>query len=295
MTKAFNALTEGSGTGVKGDTKKIDTTRNADTRLYELKTRDDRQETYDLLNAPDETAGVLMTDADDRWTDNPGVASPAQAAGVDAHYYARVVDDYYDDVFGRDSLDDDGLKIVSKVHFGTDFCNAFWNGAWMTYGDGAGPACLPLSGGLDVDGHEMTHGVTEFTSGLLYENESGALNESFSDMMGSSMEFFADKHHLDRDAEPDWRIGEDVLEPGHPLHRDPQHGRPGGVRRPEPLLAALHRHRGQRWGAHEQRDRQPRLLPRGERRRERLLHGQRSSTRSCSPRATARCGCGASG
>ena len=62
----------------------------------------------------------------------------------------------------------------------------------MTYGDGDGVACKPLSGGLDVVGHELTHGVTEFTSGLIYENESGALNESFSDMMGNTMEFYAD-------------------------------------------------------------------------------------------------------
>ena len=58
---------------------------------------------------------------------------------MDAHYYAGVVDDFYGDVFGRDSLDDEGLKIVSKVHFDTDYCNAFWNGAFMTYGDGDGP------------------------------------------------------------------------------------------------------------------------------------------------------------
>ena len=81
----------------------------------------------------------------------------------------------------------------------------------MTYGDGDGRTCLPLSGGLDVDGHEMTHGVTEFTSGLIYENESGALNESFSDMMGNTMEFYADQGGKDPAGSPDWLIGEDVI------------------------------------------------------------------------------------
>ena len=211
VVNAFNGLTEGTGLGVKGDTKMIDTTQNTSTKLYELKTGDDRQETYDLQNKPSEVGGVLMTDADDVWNLSKGITSPSQPAGVDAHYYAGVVDDFYGAVFGRDSLDGKGLKIVSKVHYDRNYCNAFWNGQFMTYGDGDGRTCLPLSGGLDVDGHEMTHGVTEFTSSLIYENESGALNESFSDMMGNTMEYYADAHKLDPAAQPDWLIGEDVI------------------------------------------------------------------------------------
>jgi Zn-dependent metalloprotease len=211
IVKAFSGLTEGTGTGVKGDTKTLDTTRNTTSGLYELKTGDDRQETYDLLNATSEAGGVLMTDADDVWDTNRGITSPSQAAGVDAHYYAGIVDDFYGAVFARNSLDNQGLKIVSKVHYGRNYCNAFWNGQFMTYGDGDGRTCLPLSGGLDVDGHEMTHGVTEFTSNLIYENESGALNESFSDMMGNTMEFYAAGKGADPAGSPDWLIGEDVI------------------------------------------------------------------------------------
>ena len=81
----------------------------------------------------------------------------------------------------------------------------------MTYGDGNGSTCKSLSGGLDVDGHELTHGVTEYTSGLIYEDESGALNESFSDMMGNTIEFYAAKNNLDPAAKPDCLIGEDVI------------------------------------------------------------------------------------
>jgi Zn-dependent metalloprotease len=211
IVKAYSGLTEGSGTGVKGDTKQLDTVKNAATSLYELKTGDDRQETYDLQNAPVETGGVMMTDSNDVWDFNKGIASPSQAAAVDAHYYAGVVDDFYGQVFNRDSLDNKGLRIVSKVHYSTRYCNAFWNGQYMTYGDGDGRTCLPLSGGLDVDGHEMTHGVTEFTSNLIYENESGALNESFSDMMGNTMEYYADAKKADPAGSPDWLIGEDVI------------------------------------------------------------------------------------
>ena len=211
VVNAFNGLTEGTGTGVKGDTKTIDTTKNASSGQFELKTADDRQETYDLQNQPFEDGGVLMTDPDDVWDLNQGIASPSQAAAVDAHYYAGLVDDFYTTVFGRNSLDNNGFKIISKVHFDQSYCNAFWNGQFMTYGDGDGTTCKPLSGGLDVDGHEMTHGVTEFTSNLIYENESGALNESFSDMMGNTMEFFAASRNADPAAQPDWLIGEDVI------------------------------------------------------------------------------------
>jgi hypothetical protein len=81
----------------------------------------------------------------------------------------------------------------------------------MTYGDGDGRTFREFPGGLDVVGHELTHGVTEFTSNLIYENESGALNEAFSDIMGNTIEFYAEENGLDPAAEPDFRIGEDVI------------------------------------------------------------------------------------
>ena len=92
-------------------------------------------------------------------------------------------------------------------------------------------------------------------------------------MMGNTIEFYAAKHNLDPAAQPDWLIGEDVISQ-RPATRPglPQHGRPEAVRRPEPLLAEVHRHRGQRRRAHQQRHRQPRLLPGRQRRPERLLH-----------------------
>jgi len=208
VIRAFNGLTEGTGIGVKGDTKTVDSTFDANANAYQLISADGRQKTLDVqnrLNSP-----IVMTDADDTW-DLLGNKSPAQQAGVDAHYYANVVDDFYQDTFGRNSIDDQGMQIKSYVHYGSRYCNAFWNGLYMTYGDGDGRTCLSLSGGLDVDGHELTHGVTEHTSNLIYENQSGALNESFSDMMGNTIEFYADQHGLDPAAQPDWLIGEDII------------------------------------------------------------------------------------
>ncbi|MDQ4085111.1 MAG: M4 family metallopeptidase [Actinomycetota bacterium] len=207
--RAYDAVAHGEGVGVKGDRKQVDTTEEAGRFL--LRTPDGRQMTFDAGNRA-ALPGALMTDDDDVWDrTRRGFASPDQRPGVDAHYYAGLVDDFFGGTFGRDSIDDEGMQIRSTVHFDRRYCNAFWNGEQMTYGDGDGRSCLPLSGGLDVVGHELTHGVTEYTSNLIYEGESGALNEAFSDMMGNTVEFYAEANGLDPAAEPDWRIGEDVI------------------------------------------------------------------------------------
>ena len=198
------------GIGVKGDTKQINVTvRGTTHRMISL---DRRQATYDAQNMK-QLPGTLFTDPDGTWN-LAGRTSPGQPAGVDAHYYANVTDDYYRVVFSRNSLDDQGMQMVSTVHFGKNYNNAFWNGQQITYGDGDGTVTFrELSGGLDVTTHEFTHGVTEFTSGLIYQGESGALNESFSDMMGNSSEYFARTNGLDPTVGPDWQIGEDVYLP----------------------------------------------------------------------------------
>jgi hypothetical protein len=121
-----------------------------------------------------------------------------------------VVDDFYAETFGRNSIDDNGMRMISSVHVGVRYCNGSWNGEQMSYGDGDGRTCFSFAGALDLVGHEFTHGVTQFTSNLIYEDESGALNEAFSDMMGSAMEFYAAARGLDPAAEADWLIGEDV-------------------------------------------------------------------------------------
>src|SRR5690606_3883385 len=99
---------------------------------------------------------------------------PGAGAAVDAHYHAAVVLAYYKERHGRNSIDGQGGPLISTAHFGTAFDNAAWDGTGMIYGDG-GQLFLPLSVGLDVVGHEFTHGVTERTSGLVYMNQSGAL------------------------------------------------------------------------------------------------------------------------
>ncbi len=225
VRKQYDAVAHGDGTGVKGDTKTIDTTRIGNT--FFLRSQDLRQETYDAANKG-ALPGTIMTDANDHWNTNlPNLKTPSQAPGVDAHYYAGVTDEVYFGTFGRDSLDDHGMQLSSSVHLLNRYCNAFWNGEQMAYGDGDSKTCISLSGGLDVVGHELTHGVTQFTSNLIYEDESGALNEAFSDMMGNTIEFYAAANGLDPAATPDWLIGEDIIlvpdaAPGFRNMGDPQ-------------------------------------------------------------------------
>ena len=224
VLKSYDAITEGEslgrGRGVKRDLKTFPTTRAPGAEFFLLANDDgngpdtlgDNRRTTENARNRFKYRGNVLRDPDNRWlTTRPRYVNPDQRPGVDAHYYAGVVDSYFTEVFGRNSIDDEGMEIRSTVHFGKEYCNAFWNGEQMTYGDGDGRTCLPLSGGLDVVGHELTHGVTDFSSNLIYEDESGALNEAFSDMLGNSIEFYAEAGGLDPAAEPDWRIGEDVI------------------------------------------------------------------------------------
>ena len=124
---------------------------------------------------------------------------------------AEITYGYYKEVHDRDSLDGYGLEMVSSVHYRVALDNAFWNGEQMMYGDG-GRLFKPgsFTAALDVVGHELTHGVTDFTAGLEYHNQSGALNESFSDVFGSLVK----QKHLGQLADQaDWLLGEGMLGP----------------------------------------------------------------------------------
>jgi len=129
-----------------------------------------------------------------------------------AHTYAGNVYDYYKNVFNRDSYDNAGATIKSSAHYMTNYNNAFWNGTQMVYGDGDGTTFTALSKALDVDAHELSHAVTERTAGLVYSNESGALNEATSDILGNSCEAYS-KNGGAPNANT-WKVGEDIYTPG---------------------------------------------------------------------------------
>lgn len=160
--------------------------------------------------------GTLYTSPDNIFGAT-GSLSDRASIGVDAHYFAQRTLAYFYSTFGRNGIDGNNNKnlsmkhMVSRTHYGKSYNNAFWDGASMTYGDGDGTTYNPFDA-FDVVGHEMTHGITERTSDLVYQNESGAANESYSDIFGAVVEFkagtltgFGGLVYA-----PDWLIGEDI-------------------------------------------------------------------------------------
>ncbi len=117
----------------------------------------------------------------------------------------------YADVFGRDSYDGQGAGVLATVHYGQDYDNAFWNGTQLVFGDGDGKIFDRFTKPIDVLGHELTHALTERTAGLTYQGQSGALNESLSDVFGACTK----QRELRQDAAgADWLVGEGIFLPG---------------------------------------------------------------------------------
>lgn len=144
--------------------------------------------------------GTLLTNEGTRPTDSAAAA---------AYDNGGITYDYYKVKHNRDSYNNAGATIVQSVHYSSKYNNAFWNGSQMVYGDGDGTTFIALSKSLDVVAHELTHAVTEKTAGLVYKNESGALNESMSDVFGAATEAYA-RGVVDAKV---WKIGEDVYTP----------------------------------------------------------------------------------
>lgn len=205
IVKKYNRIEyeTGTGTGVLGDTKTLNLTYVAGSKKTSSQ--------YQMID--NTRPAVITTYTANNRTRLPGsiVYSLTNVindpAAVDAHYYAGVVYDYYQTKFSRSGLDNNNMAMKSTVHYSRDYVNAFWNGAQMVYGDGDGYYSLALSGSLDVIAHEMTHGVDSYEADLIYENQSGALNESLSDSFGSFIEFYGQSNNAD------WLIGEDVWTP----------------------------------------------------------------------------------
>lgn len=218
----YDNLQTGSGSSLYSGTVTINTSSSGSTYYMEDLTR--KQGTFNMNSTGNESTGTggtqsRFTDTDDVWN------TTIQRAGVDAHYGAAKTYDYYLNVHGRNGIDGAGgpgtttaaanssiSLITSRVHFGSSgrYNNAFWYNNQMSYGDGDGTTFSPLTT-VDICGHEMTHGVTERTANLTYSKESGALNESMSDVLGSMVELYADGGTVTANT---WKIGEDAYTPG---------------------------------------------------------------------------------
>jgi len=158
--------------------------------------------TFDMNRGTNYGAAVDFIDTDNTWNN---VNTNEDEVATDAHWGAEMTYDYFLDEHNRNSYDDNGARILSYVHYRNNYDNAFWDGRRMTYGDGN--RFKPLTA-LDVCGHEIAHAVTTNTAGLIYRNESGALNESFSDIFGNTVEAWA------RPGQWSWVIGEDITTGG---------------------------------------------------------------------------------
>ncbi len=142
--------------------------------------------------------------------------------GLEATY------DYYWSTFQRDSIDGQGMALQGLVHYDKNYDNAFWdNAGHMFFGDGDGQILMQTTAGIDVIGHELTHGVTQHEANLVYSGQSGALNESVSDVFGIQVK----QRVLGQDSHTsNWLIGEDIvgpaLAPALRSMKDPGHANP---------------------------------------------------------------------
>lgn len=226
----------GRATGVLGDSKKISVRSSSGQFQATDELRPPVIQTYDMQGNPRRTEDFLIgrinlsasdlgSDADNDWTDG--------AIG-DAHIYSGYTYDYYFKRFGRKGLNNADIRIQNLVHpvrrsdlstyiddYEDFFINAFYAGnGVMLYGEGL-PGGITLggqtwdyfSGAIDIVAHELSHGVTEYSANLIYRNESGALNEAFSDIMGTSVEFFFQPPGGGA-LQADYLMGEDVIRPG---------------------------------------------------------------------------------
>jgi len=196
----FDQLAHATGTTVLGTSATFNTTLSAGKYYLQDTTRGKGVYTYDAKNRTS-LPGTLWADADNVFN------ATYDRAAVSAHVNAAKTYDFYKNTYGRNSFDNAGARLNSTVHYSTNYNNAFWDGTKMVYGDGDGTTFVALSGALDVVAHELTHAVTEYTAGLVYQNESGAINEAVSDIMGTVAEYTVGSNF-------DWLVGEDIYTPG---------------------------------------------------------------------------------
>lgn len=156
-------------------------------------------ETYNMQTGTNYGSAIDFTDIDNTWNN---INATMDEVATDAHWGAEMTYDYYKSKFNRNSVDDNGFKLLSYVHYDVNYANAYWDGTSMTYGDGD-TQYSPFTA-LDICGHEITHGVDEHTANLIYQDESGALNEGFSDIFGTCIEWFA------KPSLANWTLGENI-------------------------------------------------------------------------------------
>lgn len=163
---------------------------------------DGRRSIFDCEHGTFLPFATLVRSEDDGPTADPSVNRAFDGFGVTRTFYR--------DQFRRDSIDGRGMRLLGYVHRGDNYNNAFWDGQRMVFGDGDGQVFSDFTGSLDVIAHELAHGVTEHTANLEYRNQSGALNESMSDVAGAMVKQWSLQQTADQ---ADWLIGAEVFTP----------------------------------------------------------------------------------
>lgn len=159
---------------------------------------------YDSKNTYNQRVKLVRKEGEDIKSD-PVINSAYDASGF--------VRKYLKDTFGLNSIDDNGLDLISNIHYGIAYNNAYWDGDEITYGDGDGKEFSNFSNAIDVVAHELMHGVTQFLANLEYRGQSGALNEHFSDVFGTIIKQKYLKQQL---TDADWLIGDTVVTENFP-------------------------------------------------------------------------------
>lgn len=203
-------LVEGTGDTRYSGNQPLGTTLGND-GLYTLK---DETRNIEVLNSNQTYLSVItdFTDEDNFWSDAEFNNEFKDNAALDVLWGMGKTYDYFMDVFERDSYDGFGARLLGFVHLDFEYDNAFWSGNFMGYGDGTsngeeGNGRFDALVSVDVTAHEIGHGICELTARLIYERESGALNESLSDIWGAAVEYFAAPDDPNKDH---WLIGEEI-------------------------------------------------------------------------------------
>ncbi|CAM3694084.1 M4 thermolysin family metalloprotease precursor [Flavobacterium saliperosum S13] len=159
-------------------------------------------------------------DNDNNWTSAEFANINKDNGALDAHWGAEMTYDFWQNIFGRNSFDDNGAQIRSYVHYrqvaNQNLVNAFWNGSVMTYGDGNSTVNILTS--IDVCGHEIGHAICSYTADLAYQNQSGGINEGYSDIWGACIEHYGRTGSLSGTPVANvWKIAEDLSSTGTPF------------------------------------------------------------------------------
>lgn len=208
-TKRFEKMVAANAATRYSGTQTIETTLSGSSYILSDATRGNGIQTFNC-NKTATYPSTNFTDADNNWTAAEFNNTNKDNGALDGHWGAEKTYDYFKNVHARNSFNNAGAAIKSYIHYNLvaagypDNNNAFWNGSVMTYGDGSGTGGFDILTSLDVAAHEIGHAVCTNTANLTYSNESGAMNEGFSDIWAACVEYYA------APTKQTWLIGEDI-------------------------------------------------------------------------------------